>query len=224
MISILIFLSLTTSILNNPYDLKDGRAFERSKLSKGTEYSFFIKADEDQDLNIEIYMDYMPNKPFSEIYIYEYAFRNSIHIRSNDYYVFPSTKNGKTYISKTYSVWNSLTSYVSIKITPDYDITNFKIIVNVSGLSTTTIILLSTLIPFFCCIIICIVIVVIIRKSHTSKLAAQNQLIASAQPTYVPAQTLYPSPQPVYAPVQQQYIPPPQQQYNPQVSAPGLPY
>ena len=43
------------------------------------------------------------------------------------------------------------------------------------------------------------------------KLATQNQLIASAQPNYIPTQPIYVSPQPVYAPVQPQYIPPPQQ-------------
>ena len=224
MISILIFLSLTSSILNVEYNIEDGEAKELSKLSKGTEYSFSIRADEDQKLKIEMYMDYMDNKPFSKIYIYEYAFRNSFNTHSTYYYVYPSTKNGKTYISKTYSVWYSSTSYVSIDITPDYEITNFKIIVTVSGLSTTAIILLSTLIPFFCCVIICIVIVVVIRKSHRTKLATQNQLIAPAQPTIVAAQPLYASPQPVYAPVQPQYIPPTQQQYNPQVPAPGLPY
>ena len=223
MISILIFLSLTSSILNVEYNIEDGEAKELSKLSKGTEYSFSIRADEDQKLKIEMYMDYMDNKPFSKISIYEYALRYSFITRSNDYYVNPSTKNGKTYISKTYSVWYSTTSYVSINITPDYDIKNFKIKVTLSGLSTTAIVLLSTLIPFFCCVIICIVIVVVIRKSHRTKLVTQNQLIAPVQPTVV-AQPLYTSPQPVYAPVQPQYIPPPQQQYNPQVPAPGLPY
>ena len=54
------------------------------------------------------------------------------------------------------------------------------------------------------------------------KLATQNQLIASAQPNYIPTQPIYVSPQPVYAPVQPQYIPPPQQPYNPQILVPGL--
>ena len=222
MISILIFLSLTSSILNVEYNIEDGEAKELSKLSKGTEYSFSIRADEDQKLKIEMYMDYMDNKPFSKIYIYEYAFRNSFNTHSTYYYVYPSTKNGKTYISNTYSVWYSSTSYVSIDITPDYEITNFKIIVTVSGLSTTAIILLSTLIPFFCCVIICIILVVVLSRRRTMKLGTQNQLIASAQPNYIPTQPIYVSPQPVYAPVQPQYIPPPQQPYNPQILVPGL--
>ena len=156
------------------------------------------------------------------IYIYEYTSEDGIILRDDDYDVYPSTKNGKIFISKTYSVRSSLTKIVSIKITPTYDITKFKITVDVSGLSTLTIILLSTLIPFFCCVIICIILVVVLSRRRTMKLGTQNQLIASAQPNYIPTQPIYVSLQPVYAPVQPQYIPPPQQPYNPQILVPGL--
>ena len=215
MISLIIFLSLTGSILNSySYDLTDGIAKEINKLSKGVDYYFYIEATEDQKLNIEIYMDDMSNNPFSYIYIYEFETRYGYATDSNFYNVHPSTKNGKLSISKTYSVWKSLTSYVAILITPANDITNFKITVNVSGLSTLAIVLLSTLIPFFCCVFICIILFVVLRKRRTINVATQNQLIASSQPNYVPAQPLYASAQQAYAPVQPQYIPPPQQQYN----------
>ena len=70
MISILIFLSLTSSILNDySYDLTDGIAKEFNELSKGDKYYFYIEATEDQKLNIEISMDDMSNNPFSYIYI-----------------------------------------------------------------------------------------------------------------------------------------------------------
>ena len=225
MISILIFLSLTSSILNYvSYDLTDGEAKEISKLSKGIDYYFYIEANEDQKVNIEINMDYISNQPFSYLYIYEHSTRYGYITRSAYYNVYNSTKNGKIFISQTYSVSRSLTSYVSIKITPDYDITHFKITVDVSGLSTLAIVLLSTLIPLFFCVIICIVIFVVLKKRRTINVATQNQLIASTQPNYVPAQPLYVPPQPGYAPVQPQYIPPPQQQYNQQILAPGQPY
>ena len=70
MISILIFLSLTSSILNYySYDLTDGIAKEINKLSKGVDYYFYIEATEDQKLNIEMNMDCISNNPFSYIYI-----------------------------------------------------------------------------------------------------------------------------------------------------------
>ena len=224
MISILILLSLTSSVLNEEFDLKDGKAKEFDQLYKYKDYHFYIKATDNQVLKIEIYMDNMSKKPFDYISIAEYDTKSGDSLRSNNYYVFTSQKNGKTFISQTYSVWCSSTNYVLIAITPSYDVINFKITVNISGLSTLTIILLSTLIPFFWCVIICIILVVVLRKRRTINLATQNQLVASAQPTYVPAQPLYVSPQPVYAPIQPQYIPPTQQQYNQQVLAPGLSY
>ena len=224
MISILILLSLTTSVLNEPIDLEDGKAEEIYRLYKGKDYYFYIKATDNQVLKIEMYMDNMSRKPFNYISIAEYETKSGDFLRSNNYNVITSQKNWKTFISQTYSVWCSSTNYVLIAITASYDVTNFKITVSISGLSTLTIILLSTLIPFFCCVIICIILVVVLRKRRTINLTTQNQLISSAQPTYAPAQPLYASPQPVYAPIQPQYIPPTQQQYSQQVLAPGLSY
>ena len=59
MISILISLSLTSSILNCSYDLKDGKEKEISKLSQKTDYYSYIKVTEDQELNFEIYGSYI---------------------------------------------------------------------------------------------------------------------------------------------------------------------
>ena len=69
MISILILLSLTSSVLNETFNLENGKAKEIPKLSKDAKYYFLIKATEDQKLNIEMNMDCISNNPFSYIYI-----------------------------------------------------------------------------------------------------------------------------------------------------------
>ena len=119
-------------------------------------------------------------------------------------------KDNRTIVRKTYTVESSLTDYVVVRITPYKSIDNFKILINVSGLSKLTIILLSTLIPFFFCVIFWVAIILILRKRnrYNDLVNQKYQINDSPNPLY--AQPIYDTPQTQYA-----FQNPPQQQYSP---------
>ena len=128
-------------------------------------------------------MDYTFIKPFDKICINEYSSRNSSSIRENYFNVSSSIKKGRTYISKTYSVRNSSTNFVSVKITPDYDIRYFSITIHVEGKPIILIILLSINIPLISLMFIFGIVCVILTERKKRILAKQNnQIIASPQP------------------------------------------
>lgn len=235
MFSLLIFLTLTCSILNVEYDLDSGSIKYIGSLNKNTKYAFYIKAEDGESLEIKIYMDYMSTKPFDRLVIDELLSKQGTSVNYDSIYVTNSKENGMTVISKTYSVWSSLTKYVEIKITPNYNISNFKILVTVSGTTTSTIILLATLLPFLFCLIFFIVIFIICRIIYKKNQSTKYNNLGN-QPLYT--QTQYASPQiqlppqypsqPQYS-SQMQYLP--QQQYAPiqpqggqQLMAPGQLY
>lgn len=238
MIFLLIFLTLTCSILNVEYDLVSGSTQYIGTLYKDTKYAFYIKAEDGKNLEIKISMDYISNQPFDRLVIDELLSRQGSSVYYDSIYVTRSQENGMTVISKTYYVWSSLTKYVEIKITPNYTVSNFNILVTVSGTSTTSIILLATLLPFFFCLIFIIVIIIICRIVYKKNHSNKNNILGNTSPQplytqaqYAPPQTQlspqYPS-QPQYS-SQMQY--PPQQQYAPiqpqggqQLMAPGQLY
>ena len=86
----------------------------------------------------------MSTQPFDSLVIDELSSKQGTSVMSSSYYVTKSKENGMTVISKHYFVWKSLTKYVEIKITPNYNISNFKILVTVSGMTNSTFILLVT--------------------------------------------------------------------------------
>ena len=188
MFSTLIYLSLIYSVLND-YDLENGHIKFFHKISKGEEYIFYIKASNDEKLEIKLDMDYINNKPFDKIFINEYPSRNSSSIHENYYNVSTSQKDGNTFISETYSVLNSSTKFVSVQMIPDYDIRKFRILIKVSRKSILNIVLLGTLVPLCFSIIVFTILFIILMKREKKKLAKQNnQFIAPPQPKYDPEQ------------------------------------
>lgn len=226
MISILIFLSLIFSISSMEYNLINGHIKDIPQLSKGINYYFYIEASEPQRLNIELYMDSSDNMPFDNIYINEYSSRDGDYISHDFHNVYLLLdEDGTSFISETYSVRSSSTKFVSVQIFPDYDVYNFKILIDVSSTSIVTKILVATLIPLFVCVICCVLVFKMLRKKPVSDLDKQNNKFitstqadsSSAQPKSHSAQPKSASAQLDYSPVQPEYAPPQptQSEYGP---------
>lgn len=203
------------------YDLQKGKEKYFATLKKGNTYYFYIKAEEGNELEIELSMDYSSVNSFSSVYANEYSSRYSTSkLHYSSIYLSSFNRNGKTVFSTTYSVWDFDAKYVALEITPNYDVSNFSILINVSGISNTTVILLAVFIPVFCCFFFIVVIFVIICRKRRNNIINSN----ANKTLNIPTQPLYMNPEVQYAPPQTQYAPqyqptqplyPPQPQYAP---------
>lgn len=226
MIFILIFLTLICQILNEEYDLSDGKKQNVEQLLATYTYAFYIKAKEGKKLKVNLFWDYSEEKLFDCVYVYEHNSRNGGYLHSDSYYLSYSD----TSYSFTYSIWSFSTEYVSVEIKPSNTVYNFSIIIDVSGTPTTTVILLATLIPFivcFCFFFVCMLIICRNRHKNPIIIKTNNQINTSPQPLYNNLPLVQ------YTPPQAQYSPqyPPHLQYAPiqpqgnqQYMAPGQLY
>ena len=208
MISIFIFLILTCQILNAEYDLIDGQEKTISTLSTSSSYFFYIEAEEDQELDIEISMDYSSENVMAFMNIDELSSRKGSSIHNTYCYLqYLSTKNNKSIFTKKYSIWSPSTKYVSFEIRPKTHISNFNILIKVSTNSNTSALLCAILIPIFVCLFLSFIFISLCIKIRRRKRLQLEQQAKFNNPT----QQLYNMNPGNYPPQQQN---PPQMQYQ----------
>ena len=177
-------------------------------------------------------MDYMETTPFNNIIIYEYKTENSTeyNTHTNETISFNRQKDKMNItLFTSIDVYNS--EYIAFQFTPNCDIVNVNIFIEVSGptyeeqnakreetIKTVqkglfTIIAIIILVPTICIIIIVILVVVMIVNCSKNKVPRTVQTIPPGQPQYYPPQPLYPPPQTQNNAFQQPYLY--QAQYEP---------
>lgn len=212
-ISILIFLILICQILNAEYDLESGKEKTIGTLSiYSSSYYFYIKAETGQKLDIKMSMDYVDFNPVAFVSVEELTSKNDFSFNKDSFYVENlSRENNKSIYKKRYSVSASFIKYVSFEIKPYIDLSNFKILIKVSG-GFKPVILFATLIPSVICCIICTVIVFwYVRIRSRRRLQMEQQATFNNVP-----QQLYNTNPGQYPPQGQYQYPPPSAQYPPQ--------
>ena len=205
MISIFIFLILTWQILNEEYDLIDGKEKTISTLSTSSSYFFYIEAEEDQELDIEISMDYSSENVMAFMNIDELSSRKGSSLHNTYCYLqYLSTKNNKSIFTKKYYIWSLSTKYVSFEIKPKTYISNFKILIKVSTNYNTSALLFAILIPIIVCLILSTILIIFavkIKRAKRLQMEQQAQIYNMSPVNYPPQQQNPPQ-------VQYQYPPP----------------
>jgi hypothetical protein len=213
MIDIIIVLSLTCTVLSEKYILSSGVSKSFSVIQSNQTNIFYCKGKKGQRVDFALTMNYMNTTPFKNISIYEYQTENSTEYNTiyNSSISF-KTDNKKMNITllKYITVYNS--EYVAFQFTPNCDIVNVTIFIEVSGKTYEeeqaereetiksvgnfflTVIFLIVLIPTICIIIIVVMVVVMIVQCSKNNVPRTVQTIPPAQPQYYPPQPLYSPP------------------------------
>ena len=94
---------------------------------------FYIEAEKDSELDIEISMDYVSENVIAFMNIDEHSSKKGSSVHNTYCYLqYLSTENKKSIFTKKYSVWSQSTKYVSSEIKPKTCILNLKILIKVS--------------------------------------------------------------------------------------------
>ena len=214
MIDIIIVLSLTCTVLSEKYILSSGVSKSFSVIQSNQTNIFYCKGKKGQRVDFALTMNYMNTTPFKNISIYEYQTENSTEYNTiyNSSISF-KTDNKKMNITllKYITVYNS--EYVAFQFTPNCDIVNVNIFIEVSGKTEEeqkaereetiknvgnallTIIIFIALIPFICIAIIIVIVVVMVVQCSKNNVPRTVQTIPPRQPQYYPPQPFYPPPQ-----------------------------
>jgi flagellar basal body-associated protein FliL len=213
MIDIIIVLSLTCTVLSEKYILSSGVSKSFSVIQSNQTNIFYCKGKNGQRVDFALTMNYMNTTPFKNIFIYEYQTENST--KYNNYYnnsISFKTDNKKMNITLLQYIYVSSTEYIAFQFTPNCDIVNVNIFIEVSGKTEEeqkaereetiknvgnallTIIIFIALIPFICIAIIIVIVVVMVVQCSKNNVPRTVQTIPPAQPQYYPPQPLYSPP------------------------------
>ena len=127
------YMSIKINIEGGLYDLSDGVSLNATNLKAGFSYYFFVPATKYQNQIINLQMNNMNKQPFSLVNIQEHKAKESASLESKSKSVTMITENSELVSSFTYSINNFDTKYLALIITPDYDINNITVKVDMAG-------------------------------------------------------------------------------------------
>ena len=102
----------------------NGVATNITKVKAGYSYYLFMPSSQFQNGSISLNMNYMTNKPFSYVYIYEYSsctLTNTLYSKYTSISI-SNKNNSEFFTSFKYSNNKYDIQYIALKITPNYDI------------------------------------------------------------------------------------------------------
>ena len=198
---ILIAITLIDLVLNKEIDLNSGVS-STQKLYKESEYYFYVAAESDQDINVELSMTYVDSDPFYKSAIIECQSRTCSNPYSEDSLYFSSSKEGTIlYLNGKHEVFDIFTKYICVKLIPNYNM-DLKITITISGKSTQEEVNQAFSYVYYAVIsLICFCIIIIVL------IILCNCFCCNPKPRPLPSQPMTPL-QPQYA--QPQYFPPQQ--------------
>ena len=117
---ILISIILINLVLNDNTDLTSGQSINK-KMYKNNNYIFYIKASHDQDIIVDLSLNYVDMNPFSDSTIYELYTKSSSLSSSDSLSLTPSKEGTILKMNGNHNVFEPLTNYVAIQLKPNYD-------------------------------------------------------------------------------------------------------
>ena len=131
-ISILIIFVLIKLNLSINYDLTNNIEKSISSLKSDLTYNFYIEAKCSQVASINLVMNYMKNKPFNYVNIYEYSSRSTrIALKTTSKQITISSQDNQLLSHFGYLVNNSATEYISLSLEPTYNISSLTVKIGV---------------------------------------------------------------------------------------------
>ena len=127
---------IKNKITNSDYSLYNGESKIINKITKNVPYYFSIIANQYQQININLKLNYLLDNPFEFIEIYE--FPNRFEYKSHNKYTNKATNfirenNNILTTSISYMVDSFYTKFIIIKIKPKFDFENLNIRIIVDG-------------------------------------------------------------------------------------------
>jgi hypothetical protein len=127
------YLKVKIDVEGGAFDLFNGVAKKIDNLRKDFPYYLFIPASQFQNVSFNLTMNYMANKPFNNLHLYEYEDRNLSGIYSKLERIGISSKNDKLISSFSYMPSHSYTKYIALEIIPNENITYLTATIDITG-------------------------------------------------------------------------------------------
>ena len=98
-----------------------------NNLKSNNKYLFYVDVFEGQKVNFNLAMNYMASLPLSNVYIYEYQYRNIPYSKTINMSISLTTKDNQFLSIFSYIVSSDLIKYISLLIIPSYNINYMNI-------------------------------------------------------------------------------------------------
>ena len=145
------YLIAKVDIIDAIYNLNNGITTKIYNLKEKETYFFYIETYEGLEVNFNLDMNYMNYTPFSNIYFSEYDNKDLISTKSSSLSIPIISKDNQLISTFTYSVSTNEIEYISIRITPSYNIDylniKFEFPINSFDLSNSVLNAIYNLIP-----------------------------------------------------------------------------
>ena len=127
------YLTTKIDIDGGAYNLTNGIPLNLTDLKSGYSYFFFIPSTKFTNNIISLKMNSINSNPLSSVDIYEYENITNTYIKFTSQKITTKTKNDEIISSFIYTINKNDTKYIALKMTPDYDINNLTITIDVEN-------------------------------------------------------------------------------------------
>ena len=119
-------------VLDAVYDLNNNISLNINNLKSNNKYLFYVDVFEGQKVNFNLAMNYMTSLTLSNVYIYEYQYRNIPYSKTINMSISLTTKDNQFFFYLflsifSYIVSSDLIKYISLLIIPSYNINYMNI-------------------------------------------------------------------------------------------------